>query len=157
MNGAARTRPDAPEPYKEQEAAAQAARRGIWINLPPPPDTLTHPSVPNTATLAAAGKTYPLDGLQGFGQPYVSQLQSYIAANGDSLSCSPQGETENYICLLTDGTDIAKVALVNGAARVAPDAPDSYRQQQAEALEKPPRLLAERTRRRDSHRAGAPA
>jgi len=36
--------------------------------------------------------------------------------------------------VLGDGTDIAKVALVNGAAVVAPNAPDSYRVQQMEAL-----------------------
>jgi hypothetical protein len=40
----------------------------------------------------------------------------------------------HYTCLLGDGTDIAKVALVNGAARVGTDAPDAYRVQQAEAL-----------------------
>ena len=134
VNGAARTKPDAPQAYKEQEAAAQAARRGIWVNLPPPPETITHPTVLDTASLTAMGKTYPLDGLEGLGQPYASQLQGYIAANGDRLSCSPQGNTGSYICLMGDGTDIAKVALVNGAARVAPDAPDSYRVQQADAL-----------------------
>lgn len=134
VNGAARTKADAPQSYQEQEAAAQAARRGIWVNLPPPPETVIHPMVVDTASLAVGGKTYPLAGLDGLGQPYVSQLQGYIAANGDSLSCAPQGHTGSYICLMADGTDIAKVALVNGAARVAPDAPDSYRVQQADAL-----------------------
>ena len=134
INGAARTSPDAPDSYREQEAAAQAARRGIWINLPPPPETLNHPSVPDTAALAAAGRTYVLDGLEGLGQPYASQLQGYIAANGDSLTCSLQKASGRYICVLPDGTDIAKVALVNGAARVAADAPDAYRIQQSEAL-----------------------
>ena len=57
--------------------------------------------------------------------------------------------------MLGDGTDIAKVALVNGGAVVAPDAPNSYRVQQMEALNNhrgiwlnpPPNLLV----------AGAPA
>jgi endonuclease YncB( thermonuclease family) len=134
VNGAARAKDDAPDAYRDQEAAAQAARRGIWANLPPPPATLKHPTVQDTATLVADGQTYVLNGILGLGAPYAAQLQGYIAANGDSLTCQPQIEPGQYICMLTDGTDIAKVALVNGAARVAPDAPDAYRAQQLDAL-----------------------
>jgi endonuclease YncB( thermonuclease family) len=134
VNGAARTLPDAPDVYHDQEVAAQAARRGIWADLPPPPETLQHPSVVDTATMSANSKTYKLDGLIGFEQPYAGQMQGYIAAHGDSLTCSQQPASGRYICLLPDGTDIAEVALANGAARVAPDAPDSYRLQQAQAL-----------------------
>jgi endonuclease YncB( thermonuclease family) len=133
INGAARTTPDAPDPYREQEIAAQGARRGIWVNLPPPPDAMKHPTASDTATLVAAGKTYGLDGVQGLGKPYAAQLQGYIAANGDSLTCSEQPATGRYICLLPDGMDIAKIALVNGAAIIAADAPDTYRLQQIEA------------------------
>jgi hypothetical protein len=61
-------------------------------------------------------------------------MQGYIAANGDSLSCNAQDTPGHYTCVLGDGTDIAKVALVNGAAVVTPDAPDSYRVQQLDAL-----------------------
>jgi endonuclease YncB( thermonuclease family) len=134
VNGAARAKDDAPESYREQEEAAQAARRGLWANLPPPPATLRHPMVQDTATLVADHQTYALNGLQGLGQPYASQLQGYIAANGDSLICNPQGVPGQYICVTSDGTDLAKVALVNGAAVVASDAPDAYRVQQADAL-----------------------
>ena len=49
--------------------------------------------------------------------------------------------------MLGDGTDIAKVAMVNGAARVAPDAPDAYRAEQLDALDNR-RALAKRPRRR---------
>jgi len=49
--------------------------------------------------------------------------------------CQPQGKPDHYICVLSDGTDIAKVALVNGAAKVAADSPDSYRVQQGEAID----------------------
>lgn len=136
VNGAAKTTPDAPASYREQEAAAQGARRGVWVNLPPPPETVNHPIVNDTATLSAAGKTYALDGVVGLQAPYSSQLQGYIAGNGDSVTCSPQAEPARYICLLPDGTDVAKVALVNGAARVAADAPDAYRVQQLDALNK---------------------
>jgi endonuclease YncB( thermonuclease family) len=134
VNGAARAKDDAPDAYRDQEAAAQAARRGVWANLPPPPATLKHPAVQDTATLVADGQTYVLNGILGLGAPYAAQLQGYIAANGDALTCQPQIEPGQYICMLTDGTDIAKVALVNGAARVAPDAPDAYRTQQLDAL-----------------------
>jgi endonuclease YncB( thermonuclease family) len=133
INGVARAKAEAPDAYREQEAAAQAARRGIWASLPPPPATVTHPTVQDTATLVADNQTYVLDGLHGLGAPYNAQMQSYIAANGDSLSCSPQDTPGHYVCVLGDGTDIAKVALVNGAAVVAPDAPDAYRAQQLEA------------------------
>jgi endonuclease YncB( thermonuclease family) len=134
VNGAAKTTPDAPDSYREQEAAAQAARRGIWVNLPPPPETLKHPVVQDTSTLFAGGKTYVLDGVVGFQAPYSGQLQGYIAANGDSATCSPQNDAGHYVCLMPDGTDVAKVALVNGAARVDQDAPDAYRVQQLDAL-----------------------
>jgi endonuclease YncB( thermonuclease family) len=134
VNGAARAKDDAPDAYRDQEAAAQAARRGIWANLPPPPATLKHPAVQDTATLVSDGQTYVLNGILGLGAPYAGQLQGYIQANGDSLTCQPQIEPGEYICMMKDGTDIAKVALVNGAARVGPDAPDSYRVQQLDAL-----------------------
>ena len=134
VNGAARAKDDAPDPYRDQEAAAQSARRGIWASLPPPPVTLQHPVVQDTATLVADGQIYVLNGLIGLGAPYAAQLQSYIAANGDNLTCESQIEPGEYICMLGDGTDIAKVALVNGAARVTPDAPDVYRAQQQDAL-----------------------
>jgi endonuclease YncB( thermonuclease family) len=134
INGAARTKADAPESYRDQEEAAQAARRGIWSSLPPPPVAVKHPTVTDTATLIADGQAFKLDGLTGLGAPYAVQMQGYIAANGDLLTCNPQGDPGSYMCLMADGTDIAKVALVNGAATVAADAPDSYRVQQGEAL-----------------------
>jgi hypothetical protein len=62
VNGVALTRQDSPQSYRDQEISAQTARRGIWGHLPPPPDTVDHPVVPDTATLAAEGKVYPLDG-----------------------------------------------------------------------------------------------
>jgi len=133
-NGAAQVRADAPEAYREQEAAAQEARRGLWQSLPAAPTKVKSPQVRDTATLLADGKTYRLDGVEGLGGKYARELHDYIAANGDTLRCQVAGQSDRYVCLLPDGTDIAKVALVNGAARVASDAPDSYRVQQGEAL-----------------------
>ena len=37
---------DAPATHHENEADAQAARRGVWASLPPPPVPLKHPAVP---------------------------------------------------------------------------------------------------------------
>ena len=136
VNGAAQTRTDSPDDYREQEAAAQSARRGIWSNLPPPPVQVSHPAVHDTATLIADGKTYTLDGVEGLGGSFARDLQGYIVAHDDSLMCQPQGKPDHYVCVLSDGTDIAKEALVNGAAKVAADAPDSYRVQQGEAVDK---------------------
>jgi len=134
LNGAARAKEDAPLAYHEQEASAQAARRGIWSSLPPPPVVLQHPQIVDTATLVMGGQTYLLDGIDGVGAPYAPVMQSYIANAGDSLSCEAEANPGHFICVLPDGTDIAKVALVNGAARVTPDAPDSYRIQQLDAI-----------------------
>lgn len=96
---------------------------------------MKHPQVRDTATLVVEGKTYRLDGVDGIGGPYARDLQGYIAAHDDTLMCQPQGKPDHYICVLPDGTDIAKVALVNGAAKVSTDSPDTYRLQQAEALD----------------------
>ena len=134
VNGAARVKDDAPPAYQDQQAAAQAARRGIWADLPPPPAIVKHPAVQDTATLVADGQTYRLDGIIGLGAPYAQQLQGYIQSNGDMVTCMTQGADGYYTCALADGTDLAKVALVNGAARVAADAPDVYRVQQGLAL-----------------------
>jgi endonuclease YncB( thermonuclease family) len=133
-NGAAEATPDAPDTYHAQEEAAQAARRGMWSNLPPPPVTVSHPVVRTTALLVAEGQTIVLDGLEGIPGKAAEDFQAYIAAHGDSLLCQPQGGAGHYLCTLPDGSDIGKVALVNGAAQVSADAPDSYRLQQAEAM-----------------------
>ena len=128
-NGAAAAADDAPLAYHAQEDAAQAARRGAWVNLPAPPSPVSHPVARTSALLVASGQSYPLDGLLGIAGRPAQELQAYIAAHGDMLMCQPGGG--RYLCTLPDGTDIAKVALINGAARVSDDAPDAYRQQQA--------------------------
>jgi endonuclease YncB( thermonuclease family) len=134
VNGAALTTSDAPEVYHQQEDDAQKNRRGVWSKLPPPPEMVKHPIVKDTATLTGDGKTYILDGIIGLGRPYNVLLQSYISANGDSMTCMPQGPRDHFVCLLPDGMDLAEVVLVNGAARVAPTATPAYRTQQAEAM-----------------------
>ncbi len=136
VNGQAQVRPDAPPLYQAQEVAARDARRGIWSNLPPPPVSLRHPGLYDTATLVADAQRYPLSGIEGTGGRLAGEMAGYIQLKGDEVTCQPQGEGGGYVCLLTDGTDIATVALVNGAARTTPDAPDAYRLQEADAVEK---------------------
>ena len=132
-NGAAAAADDAPLAYHAQEDAAQAARRGAWVNLPAPPVPVSHPVARTSALLAAGGQSFPLDGLLGIAGRPAQELQAYIAVHGNTLMCQPGGG--RYVCTLPDGTDIAKVALINGAARVSDDASDAYRQQQALAQE----------------------
>jgi endonuclease YncB( thermonuclease family) len=134
VNGAAQTRPDAPAAYHDQEAAAQTARRGIWANLPPPPIPVRHPVVHTTGLLEADRSSFALDGVDGIAGPYAAQLQNYILTAGDSLDCQEQGVSQSYTCVAPDGTDVAKVVLVNGAAKAAPDAPDAYLLQQRDAI-----------------------
>jgi endonuclease YncB( thermonuclease family) len=135
INGVARAKADAPQSYHDNEAKAQAARRGVWANLSLlPPATLNHPIVQDTATLVVDQTTYILDGLRGLGQPYAAQLQDYIVANGDRLICLAQARPDHVICTTNDATDIAKIALTNGAAVIEPVVSDSYRAQQADAM-----------------------
>ncbi len=74
-NGAAAAADDAPLAYHAQEDAAQAARRGAWVNLPAPPAAVSHPVAHTSALLIAGGQSFPLDGL--------------IGAAGRRTSCSP--------------------------------------------------------------------
>lgn len=135
INGAARTTPDAADAYKADEAQAQDARRGLWSDISLlPPVSVAHPTVQDTATLVADQTTVVLDGIQGLGEPYAEQLQSFLDASGDRVVCLPQSMPGRFVCTTNDGTDIAKVALVNGAATVAPTASAAYQAQQAEAI-----------------------
>jgi endonuclease YncB( thermonuclease family) len=58
-------------------------------------------------------------------------MQQYISASGGTVSCEEQ-ELGYYRCSV-GGTDLALVALINGAAMAIEGAPDSYRQQQEQA------------------------
>jgi endonuclease YncB( thermonuclease family) len=133
-NGAAQTIADSSADYNQQEAAAQAAHLGLWAALPSPPVEVRHPVVRTTAEIVGDGHVFVLNGLVGFNAEYYTMvLQSYIAAHGDRLSCQEQAGG-SAVCVLPDGTDIARVALRNGLARVSADAPDAYRVDQARAV-----------------------
>jgi hypothetical protein len=83
---------------------------------PPSPPISGHPTVHDTATLTVGDRTFLLAGIDGVSGPAADELQKYIATNGDTVSCDAEGLVR-YVCLLPDGTDLARVALVNGAAR----------------------------------------
>ena len=134
-NGAAETLADAPASYREQEAAAQAAHVGIWAGLPPASVIVQAPTVRTTAELLGDGRVFLLSGLIGFdAQYYTLQLQNEIVSHGNRLSCQQQDGAGHYVCVLPDGTDIATVALLEGLARVGPDATAEYRRDQAQAM-----------------------
>ena len=134
-NGAAEAAGEAPADYHQQEAAAQSAHLGIWAGLPPAPVAVQNPVVQTTAEIVGDGQVFLLDGLVGFpAQYYTLQLQNYIAAHGNRLTCRQQPANGNYVCLLPDGTDIAAVALSNGLARVSQTASAQYRADQAKAV-----------------------
>jgi endonuclease YncB( thermonuclease family) len=133
-NGAAQTIADSSADYIQQEAAAQAAHLGLWAALPSIPVEVQDPVVQTTAEIVGNGHVFVLNGLIGFNaQYYTMQLQSYITAHGDRLTCQEQA-AGGAVCVLPDGTDIARVALRDGLARISADAPDAYRADQAQAV-----------------------
>jgi endonuclease YncB( thermonuclease family) len=127
VNGLARVALGAPPAYANEEDNAQKSRRGLWADLPPAPERIDHPELPSTALVQAPqGTTIRLDGIEGITGAMASTLQTYIASNGDSIACQQQSPETHVCVLLKDDTDIAKLALVNGMAQTAADAPDEY-------------------------------
>jgi hypothetical protein len=99
---------------------------------PPPPPVAGRPVVHDSATLLIDDRVVPLSGIQGFGGPMTPGLQQYLAAKGDYVTCKP-ADPGRYSCTTRDGTDLAMAALLNGAAKAAPGAPEAYVAQQADA------------------------
>ena len=89
-------------------------------------------AVHDTATLVVEERAVPLYAVDGFGGEPALAMQQYVDSEGRAVNCSPL-ESKGFVCTLRDGTDVAKAALVNGAARVTPDAPADYVAQQEDA------------------------
>jgi len=85
------------------------------------------PQVIDTATLMIDGQKIPLAGVQGESGDYAKQLQDLIDSQGRYVECALAGT--GYVCKLSNGMDIARSALYNGAARVSADASEDYRAQ----------------------------
>jgi hypothetical protein len=99
---------------------------GAADSIPNLADHVTGPAeVLDTATLEINGQRISLFGVIGETGALADGLQDAINS-GPSVTCSLR-ET-SYVCLMQDGSDVARVALFNGAARPGPDATDDYRQ-----------------------------
>ena len=100
----------------------------IYVSQPVQGQAAVH----DTATLVVAERAVPLYAVDGFGGEPALAMQQYVDSAGRAVNCAPQ-ESKGFVCMLRDGTDVAKAALVNGAARVTPDAPADYVAQQDDA------------------------
>jgi hypothetical protein len=83
-------------------------------------------TVVDTATLTVNGQKVALFGVEGETGVLADGLQDLITASGPNVTCQPHDQT--YVCTLPNGTDVARAALYNGAARPGQDASDDYRQ-----------------------------
>ena len=100
--------------------------------LPPQPEMLSGSveKVIDTGTLRIAGEIVLLAGIEGLGSPYRDQLAKFIEEQGSSVRCMPSGM--RHTCFVSE-VDLALAALTNGAARLASDATDKYREAEGDA------------------------
>ena len=102
-------------------------------SVPPPAPTPIEgaASVLDTANLVVAGQPVMLFAISGLDGAPAEQLGRFIKEQGGRLRCTPrEGAWE---CTTASGVDVAKAALVNGAARAKPDAPTDYLRQEEAA------------------------
>jgi hypothetical protein len=96
-------------------------------SVPALPEAISGPAtVVDTATLTVNGQKVQLFGIEGETGVLADELQDLITASGPNVTCKPHDQT--YVCTLPNGTDVARAALYNGAARPGQDASDDYRQ-----------------------------
>lgn len=88
-------------------------------------------SVLDTANLVVAGKPVALFGISGLDGAPAEQLGRFIQEQGGRLRCAPR--EGSWECTTASGIDVAKAALVNGAARAKPGAPADYLRQEEAA------------------------
>jgi hypothetical protein len=83
--------------------------------------------VVTTGLLTIAGHKVALAGVRGEGGTYRDQLQALINAKGGTLACTRVGQA--YSCQFSDGIDLGRTVLFNGAARLGGGASEDYREQ----------------------------
>ena len=88
-------------------------------------------TVLDTGHLVVNGTVVALFGVDGVGAPYDAQMGQFVKAQGGNVVCNPTAK--DFICTTSQGVDIAKAALVNGAARANADATENYVRQQEDA------------------------
>ncbi len=120
--------PPAAQPAAASTVASAPTNGDIYVGAPVQGPAAVH----DTATLVVNERALPLYAVDGFGGEPALAMQQYVDSAGRSVNCSPL-ESKGFVCTLQDGTDVAKAALVNGAARVTPDAPAEYVAQQEDA------------------------
>ena len=128
-----------PEKAEPPVVDASSALPGMSAALPPLPDQAPEPAVVegaamvfSTTVLTVNQNTYPLAEVDGFNGPERDGLEQFMHSKDDWVRCERAG-SRTFVCKLRDGTDVAKAALVNGAARARPNAPHDYLVQQADA------------------------
>jgi hypothetical protein len=84
-------------------------------------------NVIDTATLSVGGKTIALIGITGETGDPADEMQKMINDTGGTVKC--QLVMDAYQCFLSTGLDLARTALYNGGAEVAPDASADYHTQ----------------------------
>ena len=99
-----------------------------------PPDTIDGAAtVADTGTLEVGSSVVRLFGIAGEGGEPARCMALFVQEQGGRVSCSHK-DAARYVCQL-GGRDVAEVALFNGAARAAADAPEGYRQRETQARE----------------------
>lgn len=115
--------------------APTAALPAVPPPLPPPSAARPvsgSPRVLDTATLSFADTKVRISGIAGEGGIPARQMDSFIAEQGGTVSCEALSSGA-HLCRTAQGYDLAAAALVNGAARISSDAPQEYREMQAQA------------------------
>lgn len=116
-------------PTKPAPKAATPAPASVPPPAPKPIEGAA--SVLDTANLVVAGQSVALFGISGLDGAPAEQLGRFIKEQGGRLRCAPrEGAWE---CATASGIDVAKAALVNGAARTKPGAPADYLRQEEAA------------------------
>lgn len=87
--------------------------------------------VVDTAHLVVGGRAIVLAGIEGLGGVAAEQMARFVAEQGGRLRCVPQNAA--FVCRTPSDIDVARAALVNGAARARPDASADYRRQEEAA------------------------
>lgn len=92
------------------------------------------PVLLSTARLRVEERSIRLYGVEGVSGEPVAQMRRFIREQGGWVRCRAQAEAA-YVCRTRGGIDLAEAALLNGAARATPGAPEVYRRREQAARE----------------------
>lgn len=90
--------------------------------------------VENTATLVVNGRTLALADVLPTDKTQAAILQDFLRIQGENkVACARKAPAKRWTCKTPKGIDVAEAAILNGAAKAAPDASAQYRKSEAEA------------------------